>query len=163
MNESIRLTDTPDFIQTEEEWFVYLEARGPFHLRAPLAWRDFWRIAAARWARSDIRAMAGLSRVDDSLSGDEACIYQAGLCLVSKPVSVPDGLSRRMLAPGVFARFELTGPYAQLAHAYPRAFARLDALNRTRRPEFCREIYRNDPASTPEAQLRTDLLIPVVA
>ncbi len=105
--------------------------------------------------------MAGLSRIDDTKAGDAAFIYQAGVFHKAKPRNVPDGLQARSLREGKYARFLLTGPYSQLAGAYPVAFSILEKAKVAVRKDFCIEKYLNSP-DTPESQLKTEILIPVL-
>jgi DNA gyrase inhibitor GyrI len=71
------------------------------------------------------------------------------------------GLRHRAIKSGKYARFVLTGPYAQIWTAFDTMFKRLAEQKVELRPEFCIENYVNDPQVTPEDQLKTELLIPV--
>jgi effector-binding domain-containing protein len=46
--------------------------------------------------------------------------------------------------------------------AFDRIFKMLSEERVTLRPEFCIENYLNDPRVTPEDQLQTELLVPIV-
>jgi len=94
----LNLTSEPDSIILSPSIFVYLEKLGPFVKTAPLAWKEFWSLAAGRLDQSQFTGMAGLSRIDGTKAGDAALIYQAGVLLKEEPESVPNGLQVRSLS-----------------------------------------------------------------
>jgi DNA gyrase inhibitor GyrI len=157
----LNLTTESEIITLPPEPLVYIEKRGAFMTVAPLAWREFGPIARSAFDKNQITGIMGLGRVDKAL-GEAGNIYQAGLTLRSAPDTLPAGVQLRQLPGGKYARFLLTGSYAQLAAAMPRAFAILENKGISRRDEFCMERYLNDVAVTPEAELKTEILIPVM-
>ena len=70
-------------------------------------------------------------------------------------------MRHRAVKSGKYARFVLTGPYAQIWIAFDRIFQTLAEAKVALRPEFCIENYVNDPRVTPEDELRTELLVPI--
>ena len=88
-------------------------------------------------------------------------IYQAGVSLAHEPDNLPTGLQQKTIKSGQYARFLLTGPYSQIWMAFDRSFKTLSEKNVQLRQEFCIEKYLNDPCTTPENQLQTELLIPI--
>jgi effector-binding domain-containing protein len=56
----------------------------------------------------------------------------------------------------------LTGPYSQLPEASRRAFELAKEHKLSLREDFNIENYVNDPRTTPEDQLVTEILFPVV-
>jgi len=58
--------------------------------------------------------MAGLSKVDESKTGDEKYTHQAGIILNDGVGTNFPGLLYREIPGGKFARFRLSGAYAQL-------------------------------------------------
>ena len=90
-------------------------------------------------------------------------IYRAGVSLAAPPVKLPQDLSHMEFAGGKYSRFVLTGPYANLGHG-----------NRSSHGDYCRrqscrcgmtifiENYVNDPRTTPEDQLITEILVPTI-
>lgn len=140
--------------------YVFLETRGPFGEVAPPLWNEL--IAKIeRLDQGDIREYLGLSGIDKSKPGEDAMIYQAGVALPHAPDKLPPGMHHRTIKPGRYARFLLTGPYAQIWPAFDRIFKTLAEKRVALRPEFCIENYVNDPRQVPEDQLRTELLIPI--
>jgi DNA gyrase inhibitor GyrI len=157
----VNLTASPEIITSKPAFLVYLEKIGPFLKTAPVAWKEFWSIARSRLDPSQIACMAGLSRIDHNKTGEHAFIYQAGVTLKSKPAQIPPGLESRQLESGKYARFLLTGSYAQLPAAYPKAFSVLEEAQLEIRDDFCVERYLNTPQDTAEDQLETEILIPL--
>lgn len=88
-------------------------------------------------------------------------IYEAGVSVGESPAKLPNGLRERRIKSGKYARFLLTGPYSHIWMAFDRIFKTLAEKNVDLRPEFCIENYLNDPRTTPEDQLKTELLIPI--
>jgi DNA gyrase inhibitor GyrI len=105
--------------------------------------------------------MVGLSRIDQNKKGDNAFIYQAGITLKSKPKKIPKGLKTRKLDSRTYARFLLTGPYSQLAQAYPQAIDIIIKMRIKIRDDFFIERYLNNPSNTIEEKLKTEILIPI--
>jgi len=141
--------------------YVFLETRGPFGEVAPPLWNEL-QPRLAELNRSQIREYLGVSGIDKSRAGEDAMIYQAGVALASEPKKLPAGLQHRAIPEGRYARFVLTGPYAQIWPAFDRVFKELAEKKVELRPEFCIENYLNDPRETPEEQLLTEILVPVV-
>jgi DNA gyrase inhibitor GyrI len=158
---AVNLTARPEIITSKPAFLVYLEKIGPFLKTAPVAWKEFWSIGGGRLDPSQIAAMAGLSRIDHNKTGDDAFIYQAGVTLKSKPAQIPPGLQSRELESDKYALFLLTGSYAQLPAAYPKAFSILKDAGLEIRDDFCVERYLNTPQDTPEDRLETEILIPL--
>lgn len=141
--------------------YVYLEKRGPFAEVAPALWNELYPILP-RLEQGQIREFLGVSGVDKSCAGENSMIYQAGVSMVTEPKKLPAGLQHRAISSGKYARFLLTGPYAQIWPAFDRVFKTLAEKKVELRPEFCIENYMNDPRKTPEDQLLTEILVPVM-
>lgn len=159
---AVQLSPTPEVITRPATPFVYLQVRGPFEQTAHKAWHTFWERAGGMLPREDITDMLGLSLIDPSKLGDEAYVYQAGVALKAKPERIPEGLDVREIARGRYARYLLTGSYAQLGEAFPLAISLLSKFGLRDRDDFCIERYLNTPADTPEEKLMTELLIPIL-
>jgi AraC family transcriptional regulator len=142
--------------------FLYLERTGPFAEIAPPAWEELFRLlAAGRIEQARLTEFLGLSGLDRSRQGEESMIYQAGVCVASKPGDVPQGLQYRRLQSGRYAQYLLTGPYSQIWIAFNQIFRALAESKTALRPEYCIENYLNDPKVTPEGELKTQILIPI--
>jgi DNA gyrase inhibitor GyrI len=156
----LNLSSEPQQVILPTSNLAYLEKIGPFLKTAPLAWKKFWSIATGQLDKSSIAFAVGLSRIDETKTGDAAYVYQAGVLLKTTPSRVPDGLQMRAIKSGKYARFWLTGSYSQLPAAYPAAFSILKKAKLELRKDFCIEKYLNSP-DTPEQELKTEILIPI--
>ncbi len=141
--------------------YVFMEKRGPFAEVAPPLWNELQPMVP-RLDQSQVREFLGVSGIDKNRAGEDAMIYQAGVGLASKPAKLPAGLQHRAIPSGKYARFVLTGPYTQIWQAFDRVFKTLAERKVELRPEFCIENYLNDPRVTPEDQLLTEILVPVM-
>lgn len=154
---------TPEFetVTRPLTHLVFLEKRGPFSEIAPQVWKEL-HAQLPRLDSSQIREYLGVSGIDKGRPGEDAMIYQAGVALAAEPEKLPTGLHHRAIKSGRYARFVLTGSYAHIWQAFDRAFKTLAEKRVELRPEFCIENYLNDPRSTAEDALLTEILVPVV-
>lgn len=140
--------------------YVFLERRGPFAEVAPQLWNELLP-TLQNVAPQGAREYLGFSGIDRSNPGEEAMIYQAGGSFGQAPNNLPARLKQRSIKSGAYARFLLTGPYAQIWRAFDRNFKTLAEKQVLLRPEFCIENYLNNPEVTPEDELKTELLVPI--
>jgi len=140
--------------------YVFLEKHGPFAEVAPPLWNDLLPLLG-KLDQKQVREYLGLSGIDKSKTGEDTMTYQAGVALTQVPDKLPDGLQRRAIKAGNYARFLLIGPYSHIWMAFDRIFKALAEKGVSLRPEFCIENYLNDPRVTPEDKLETELLIPI--
>ena len=157
---SVNMTSEFDIVTRPVTHYVYLEKRGPFAETAPPLWGEF----LPHMQRIDVGMepeFLGVSGVDKSRAGEDAMIYQAGVGLRKRPQKVPEGLEEKTITSGRYARFVLTGPYTQIWPAFDRIFRTLAEKKVVLRQEFCIENYLNDPQTTAEDSLKTELLVPV--
>lgn len=141
--------------------YVFIEKRGPFAEVAPPLWNELQPMLP-KLEQGQVREYLGVSGIDKSRAGEDAMIYQAGVSLASEPKKPLAGLQHRAIPSGKYARFLLTGPYGQIWMAFDRVFKTLAEKRVELRPEFCIENYLNDPRSTREEALLTEILVPVV-
>jgi DNA gyrase inhibitor GyrI len=86
--------------------------------------------------------------------------YRAGFILAAAPKALPPELTYEEFPGGTYSRFVLTGSYANLPRASGRVWEIVSRTGLQTRPDFAIENYANDPSSTPEAELITEILIP---
>lgn len=151
----------PEMVFRQPVHYVYLRRTGPFAEIAPPAWDEMFRLLAGKIGHDQFTELLGLSGIDKTKQGEEAMIYEAGVCVASEPAQIPEGLQYRTLTGGKYAQFLLTGPYSQIWIAFSQIFRALSENKAALREEFCIENYINDPKVTPEDQLQTQILIPV--
>ncbi|HTB95645.1 MAG TPA: AraC family transcriptional regulator [Terracidiphilus sp.] len=158
----IKMNLTPEFesITRPLTHYVFLEKRGPFAEVAPPLWNELMPFLQQMDSQS-VREYLGVSGIDKSSPGEDAMIYQAGVALLHDTDRLPSGLQKKTIRSGNYARFLLTGPYSHIWMAFDRIFKTLAEKRVPLRPEFCVENYLNDPRTTPEAELLTELLVPI--
>ncbi len=151
----------PETVIRPAAHFVYLQRTGPFAEIAPPAWDELFRLLAGKLSHEQFTELLGLSAMDRSKQGEESTVYQAGVCVASKPAEVPKGLQYSKLAGGKYAQFVLTGPYSHIWIAFNQIFRALSESKTSLREDYCIENYINDPKVTPEDRLQTRILIPI--
>lgn len=162
LNMPLNISETFEVVSRPVTHYVFLEKHGPFSEIAPPTWNEMFPLVFGSLDPSQISEFLGLSTIDKTKLGEEAMIYEAGVALAAEPAKLPKGLKYKKIKNGKYARFLLTGPYPQIWIAFSRIFKILAEKKVQLRQEFCIENYLNDPKVTPEAELKTELLIPVV-
>jgi len=150
----------PEFVIKTAFHYLYNEERGPFAEAAVPAWNELFP-KLEKLDKAQITGFLGMSGLDKSKTGDEAMIYQAGIAMKEKPATIPKGLVHKKIGEGRYAKFLLKGSYTQIWPAFRQIFKTLSENKTVLREEFCIEDYLNDPKTTPEDQLLTEILIPV--
>ncbi len=87
---------------------------------------------------------------------------QAWQELAAEPKNLPEKLTYEKFKGGKYSRFVLTGSYSNLPEASGRVFEIVAEKKIQVRDDFYIENYANDPRTTPEDQLVTEILIPTV-
>ena len=88
-------------------------------------------------------------------------IYRAGVSLAEGPHDLLHNLKYEHFMGGQYARFVLTGPYSELPKATRRVFEIVSEKKMQLRNDYCIENYVNDPRTTSEAELVTEILMPM--
>jgi effector-binding domain-containing protein len=145
----MKLTQEPEIVTWPEMHYVFIEKIGPFQDTAPQAWQEVHPLASAISEHNKIAGYMSLYKVGPK-------IYRAGLALAAEPANLPANLKYEKFKGGKYSKFVLTGSYANLPEACGRVF------EIQMRDDFCTENYANDPRTTPEDQLITEILIPTV-
>jgi DNA gyrase inhibitor GyrI len=89
-------------------------------------------------------------------------IYRAGVSVAAAPKDLLDGLRYEKFKGGKYSRFVLTGPYSNLPEASGQVSQIVSARKIQVRDDYCIENYVNDPRTTPEEELVTEILVPTV-
>jgi len=151
----MKLTQEPEIVDWPATHYVFLERIGPFQTNAPLAWQNLQGLIPKIAELNKITGFISLYKVQPQ-------IYRAGVTLAAKPVKLRDGLEYFEFNGGKYSRFVLTGPYSDLPEATSRVFQIVAEKKIPVRDDYCIENYLNDPRTTPEEQLITEILIPTV-
>jgi DNA gyrase inhibitor GyrI len=149
----VALNEQYEAITWPETHYVYIEKVGPFQETAPQAWQGLHALKEELSKHNQITGAFSQYKV-------ESQIYRAGFSIVEAPKDLPKGLEYTLFEGGSYSRFVLTGSYYQLPQACGRVFEIVRANSLQAPGRFCLEHYANDPSSTPEDQLITEILIP---
>jgi DNA gyrase inhibitor GyrI len=149
----LNLTTEPSIVTWPPTHYVFLEKIGPFKDTAPQAWQNLHPLVPAISQHYKIIGYTSLYKVEPK-------IYRAGVSLDSEPKNLPAGLRYEKFNGGKYSRFVLTGPYSNLPRASGRVFEIVAEKKIQMRDDYCIENYVNDPRTTPESELVTEILIP---
>jgi effector-binding domain-containing protein len=149
----MNLTEEPEIVSWPETHYAFVEQAGPFMKTAPQAWAEAYRLAPLLKEHNQVTGYMSLYRMGPD-------VYRAGFALAAEPVKLPAGLEYELFEGGQYSRFVLIGPYAQLPQATGRVFEYVSRNNIVLRMDFCIENYVNDPQTTPEDRLMTEILVP---
>jgi hypothetical protein len=153
--ETMKLTEEPEVITWPETHYVFVEKVGPFQTNAPQAWQNLHTFVAGIAQHNQITGYMSLYKMGPM-------IYRAGVSVAAHPAVLPQGLSYTGFGGGKFSRFVLTGPYSELGAATGRVMQIISTTKLPLRDDYFIENYPNDPKTTPEAELITEILVPTV-
>jgi DNA gyrase inhibitor GyrI len=151
----VTLTTKPDTIDWPVSHYIYIEKPGPFQVNAPKAWQELKEKVPAIAKAANITGYTSLYKIEPK------SIYRAGVVVKDKPSKFPAGLKYEKFHGGKYARFTLTGSYAQLPEACGKVFEIVQKTRLPVREDFFLENYVNNPDTTPEDELITEILVPV--
>ena len=149
----MNLTEQPQTLTWPGNHYVYLERVGHFQTNAPQAWQDFLPLVAKIAEHNQIVGVMSLYKMGPQ-------IYRAGVAVAAPPQQLPHGLGYLEFAGGKFSRFVLTGPYSDLGPATGRVMEIVSEIGLPLRDDWFIENYVNDPTTTPEEELVTEILVP---
>ena len=150
---SLNLTQKPEVITWPETHYVFIEKIGPFQNTAAQAWKELHELVPVISEHNKITGYTSLYKVGPQ-------IYLAGVSVAAEPQNLPEGLRYSKFKGGKYSRFVLTGPYSNLPEASGRVFQMVADQKIKVRDDFNLENYVNDPRTTPEAELITQILVP---
>jgi len=149
----MKLTQEPETVNWPETHYVFIEKIGPFQGTAPKAWQEVHPLVPAISEHNKSTGYMSLYKVGPK-------IYRAGVSVAAEPKNLPANASYEKFRGGKYSRFVLTGSYANLPEASGRVFEIVAERKIQMRDDYCIENYANDPRTTPEDQLITEILIP---
>ena len=150
---SLKLTQEPQIVIWPETHYVFIEKVGPFQNTAPQAWNEVHPVVPKISEYNKVTGYMSLYKVGPK-------IYRAGVSVAAEPKNLPDGVKYEKFKGGKYSKFALTGSYANLPEASGRVFEIVAEKKIQMREDYCIENYTNDPRTTPEDQLVTEILIP---
>jgi predicted transcriptional regulator YdeE len=149
----MNLTREPEMVNWPATHYVFVEKIGPFQQTAGQVWQSAHTFAPELAKKNQITGYMSLYKMGPK-------IYRAGFALSGPPVDLPDGLAYEKFNGGRYSRFVLTGPYTQLPEASGEVWNIVARKQIQVRDDFAIENYTNDPRTTPEEQLVTQILVP---
>jgi effector-binding domain-containing protein len=151
--DDMNLTQEPTIVTWPETHYVFIEKIGPFQNTAGQAWQSLHQLVPRILEHNQITGYTSLYKIGPK-------VYRAGVSLNAPAMNLPEGLEYTHFKGGKYSRFVLTGPYSNLPEACGRVFKMVAEKKIPVRDDFYIENYTNDPRTTPEAQLITEILIP---
>jgi DNA gyrase inhibitor GyrI len=151
----MKLTEEPEIVTWPETHYVFIEKIGPFQNTAAQAWQNLHQLVPRISEHNKVAGYMSFYKVAPK-------IYRAGVSLAAPPENLPEALMYSKFKGGKYSRFVLTGPYSGLPEACGRVFEIVSERKIQLRDDYCIENYANDPRTTPEQQLVTEILIPTV-
>lgn len=151
---TIALTAQPRPVHFPATYYLFIEKRGSIQANARQAWAELQSRIPEIAQQNKITGFLSLVKVREG-------IYRAGVSLAVPPKILPEGLAYQRLAGGKYRKFILRGSYAQLPEACRVAMKTLIDNGERVRNDFAIENYVNDPQTTPEYDLITEILFPV--
>jgi effector-binding domain-containing protein len=150
---AMKLTEEPTIVTWPETHYVFVEKIGPFQETAPQAWNSVHPIVPAISEHNQVTGYTSLYKVGPK-------VYRAGVSVAAEPKNLPADLRYEKFKGGKYSKFVLTGPYSNLPEASRRVFEIAVEKKIQMRDDYCIENYMNDPRTTPEEELVTEILIP---
>ena len=137
---------------------------GPYRTEAPLAWQEIWSWLRVNGLADTAKLAVGFGLDSPRVIPEQMLRYVA--CVELTEQSSGDasaGVEQRRIEGGRFAIYRMQGAYSKMADEFMRLHD--DWLpNSGKTPDYTRpflEIYVNDPTQVEEADLLTDLCLPI--
>jgi DNA gyrase inhibitor GyrI len=153
----MKLKQKPEIVIWPEIHYLCIEKIGPFQETAPVAWQRLHQLVPVILHHNKITGYMSLYKVDP-----KKMTYRAGVAVPAKPKQLPEDLAYTKFPGGKYVCFVLTGSYTNLPAATSQVFEIITENKIPRRDDYCIEHYLNDPRSTPEEELITEILIPTL-
>lgn len=150
----MNLTEKPEFINVPAQHYLYIEKIGPFEKTAKACWDELHSLMKNSPASAKKTGAMALFKMGPQM------VYRAGFSFAEKPTEIPKGLQYIHFEGGKYAKFVLKGSYMNLGPAWGQTIENAEKNKLPKRDDFFIENYANDPATTPEDQLISELMIP---
>jgi effector-binding domain-containing protein len=151
----MKLTQEPEIVTWPVTRYVFIEKVGPFQNTAPEAWQSLHQLVPSILENNKIIGYTSLYKPKQN-------IYRAGVSLTAEPKNLPEGVEYSTFQGGKYSRFVLTGSYSNLGEASRRVFEIAAQKKIQIRDDYYIENYVNDPRTTPEEELVTEILVPTI-
>lgn len=157
----MNLTLAPEFITRSPMHLLYVEKNGIFKEVAMPTWYELIPAVNKGVKKEIITEYLGLSIMNTDSSDDSDLSYMAAVAVNDVPAKIPTGLHYKKVSGGAYAKFVLVGPTHLVWDAFDKIFQVLADKKVKLRKGPCIENYLSNPEIVPEAELVTELLVPV--
>lgn len=141
---------------------IYVEKNGIFKEVAMPTWYELIPLVDKHLSKEIITEYLGFSVIENNSDDDSKMIYLAGVGVTSTPDKLPKGLSYKKIKGGKYAKYVLIGATHQVWDAFDIIFKDLAEKKIQLRDGACIENYLSNPEIVPEAELVTELLVPIL-
>ena len=148
------VTSTPTVIDRPASHYVYVEKRGSIPVIAQSAWKESFPHTKEVSDQVNVSGMMAMYKMKPE------GVYRAGMVVDKKPAKIPDGMLYAEIPPAKYSKFTMTGAYDNLPKASGQVWQAVDNLKIQQRDDFTIENYANNPSTTPEDKLVTEILVP---
>lgn len=138
-----------------EKHILFIEKIGQFQETAQKCWQELIALKNKVELENKIIGVVALYKVEPEM------IYRAAFIVSEKPKSFIDGLRYDVFKGGNYLGYTLKGSYSQLPEACGIVFSEIQKHDVKVANNWYLEHYLNDPTTTPESELLTEILIPV--
>jgi AraC family transcriptional regulator len=139
---------------------AYVRRRGPYQRSAPAAWSTLWRWVDEHDLGAGVRQVIGFGHHNPEVTPPEDLVYDA--CLEVAGGFASDAVVGRQTLPGGrYALLQVKGAYCGIGPGFDRLREWLPTQDEPFDWRPWIEIYRNSPKDTAEAELLTDLGMPL--
>lgn len=158
---NFKMNLTPEIVQREKTLIYSASVTGgEFKDIAPIAWQKFLNIVGTIKEDLSQSEFLGVGTMDKS-DTKQVCNYKAALSVpYSSNINIAS-LDKEEIPASKYAKFLLEGTYDNVWIAFEKAFEVISKGDCEFADAPCLENYLNDPNTTPENELLTEILIPI--
>jgi len=145
-----------------ERSIVRVRQTGPYQESSCRAWNILCAWAGPKGLLTPGTTFIGIGHDDPSVTAPDAIRYDAAITLIH-PVKAEPPVIADTMPGGEYAVVTHKGPYARLEDTYRDVMGQWlpQSGREVREAAPCFEVYLNDPEKTPEAELLTDVYVPL--
>ena len=157
----LNVSPTPTIRVRDDRSFVHVRRLGAYAEEAPRAWSDLHRALASASCVTADSEFVGVCHDDSRAVSESALRYDAGVT-VTGATPAPPGTELGRLPGGRYAVFRYRGSYGRIGQAFEQVFRGWVVKSGVKLREApCLEVYLNDPKTTREEELLTELWLPI--
>jgi AraC-like DNA-binding protein/DNA gyrase inhibitor GyrI len=158
---NIKMNLEPEIIQRKKTTILGANAiGGEFSDIAPIAWQNFLAAIETRMSELEECEFLGVGSMDKS-DTKQVCSYSAAISIPENSKLTILGLRKEEIPASKYAKFILEGSHQNVWFAFEKAFKVIVNGSFELEQAPCLENYLNDPSTTKDEELRTEILIPI--